>query len=225
MIHNIGTFALTVVQATAPDPLTEAALNVLRAGIAEAKAAQGALPPPQTDRERLERLGELDQAARQGLRRAMSNVPPSERGRVRRALWPEVQVIDLENQKQLLAMVPEEGWFRKSRYGDNAASSAFLVVQHGDETLWERFLPILAELVPGGEVAGSEYAMMYDRLQMTRDRPQRYGTQMTCPYGSGQWTLWRLEDPERIDELRASVGLGPVAEYVDSFKTGAPPTC
>lgn len=67
--------------------------------------------------------------------------------------------------------------------------------------------------------------MMYDRLQMTRHQPQRYGTQMTCDYGAGQWTLWRLEDAERVDEFRASVGLGPVAEYVDSFKAGTPPTC
>jgi hypothetical protein len=48
---------------------------------------------------------------------------------------------------------------------------------------------------------------------------------MTCPYGTGQWTLWRLEDAERVDEFRASVGLGPVAEYIDSLKTGAPSTC
>lgn len=225
MIHNIAALTLVIAQAAAPDPLTETALTALRASIAEAKDAQRALPPPQTDQQRLERMGAIDQAARQGLWKAMANVPPPERGRVRRALWPEVRAIDVENQEQLLAMVPEEGWFRRSRYGDNAAASAFLIVQHGDEALWERFLPVLADLVASGEVAGSEYAMMYDRLQMTKDQPQRYGTQMTCAHGAGQWTLWRLEDAERVDEFRASVGLGPVAEYVGNFKMGAPPTC
>ena len=225
MIHNISALALTVVQAMAPDPLTESALAALRAGIAEIKATQSALPPPRSDQERLERMGAIDQGARQALWKAMADVPPSERGRVRRALWPEVRAIDIENQQQLLAMIPDEGWFRRSRYGDNAAASAFLIVQHGDETLWERFLPIFSDLLPSGEVPGSEYAMMYDRLQMTKDLPQRYGTQMTCPLGTGQWTLWRLEDADRVDEYRASVGLGPVAEYVDSFKAGAPPTC
>ncbi|WP_417231734.1 DUF6624 domain-containing protein [Brevundimonas sp.] len=225
MIHNFAAFALGVTQATAPDPMAHAALEVLRASIAEARDVQSALPPPQTDRDRLERMGAIDQAARQGLWKAMATVPPAERGRVRRALWPEVRAIDIENQQQLLTMVPEEGWFRRSRYGDSAAASAFLIVQHGDETLWERFLPVLADLVPSGEVAGPEYAMMYDRLQMTRDQPQRYGTQMTCPSGTGQWTLWRLEDAGRVDEYRSSVGLGPVAEYVNSFRTGAPPTC
>jgi hypothetical protein len=80
-------------------------------------------------------MGAVDQSARQGLRKAKANEPPPERGRGRRALWPEVRAIDLENQEQLSTMDPEEGWFRKSRYGDNAAASAFLVVQHGDETL------------------------------------------------------------------------------------------
>ena len=127
MIHNLAALTLVVAQATAPDPLTEAALNALRASIAEAKEAQGALPPPQTDQERLERMGAIDQAARQGLWKALANVPPPERARVRRALWPEVRAVDVENQQQLLAMVPEDGWFRKSRYGDNAAASAFHV--------------------------------------------------------------------------------------------------
>lgn len=225
MIHNVAAFTLMLAQVTVPDPLTETALTALRASIVEAKHAQIALPPPHTDQERLERMGVIDQAVRQGFRKAMADVPPPDRGRVRRVLWPEVRAIDIENQEQLLAIIPEEGWFRKSRYGETAAASAFLVVQHGDETLWERFLPVLADLVLSGEVAGSDYAMMYDRLQMAKDQPQRYGTQMTCPYGTGQWTLWRLEDADRVDEFRASVGLGPIAEYIDSFKTGPPPTC
>ena len=109
MIHNLAALTLVVAQATAPDPLTEAALNALRASIAEAKEAQSALPPPQTDQERLERMGAIDQAARQGLWKALANVPPPERARVRRALWPEVRAVDVENQQQLLAMVPEDG--------------------------------------------------------------------------------------------------------------------
>ena len=109
MIQNIAALTLVVAQATAPDSLTEAALNILRASVAEANGAQSALLPPQTDQERLKHMGAIDQAARQGLRKAMANVPPPERGRVRRALWPEVRAIDLENQEQLSTMDPEEG--------------------------------------------------------------------------------------------------------------------
>jgi len=225
MINGVAAFALLVAQAVAPDPLIEAALVELRAAIAEARTAQAALPMAQTDRQRLERMGVMDQTARRAFGTAMGKVPPSERGRVRRAIWPEIRAIDQDHQERLLAMVPEEGWFLRSRYGDNAAASAFLIVQHADETLWDRFLPVLADLVPSGEIPGSEYAMMYDRLQMSRDQPQRYGTQMTCPYGTGQWSLWRLEDPGRVDEWRTSVGLGPISEFVDGFREGAPPTC
>lgn len=225
MFYSLTAMTLAVAQATAPDPLTEAALQALQARLAEAKAELAALPEPQSDSERLARMGQLDQSTRRAFTQVMGTVAPPERGRVRRALWPEVRAIDLEHQKQLLEMVPQDGWFYKSRYGQEAAASAFLIVQHGDETLWERFLPILAELVPSGEVAGAEYAMMFDRLQMSKDLPQRFGTQMTCPIGSGQWSLWRLEDEARVDEWRTEVGLGPIAEFVDSFKTGAPPTC
>jgi hypothetical protein len=50
------------------------------------------------------------------------------------------------------------------------------------------------------------------RVRMFRGEPQLYGTQYRYSSGSGL-ELWQVEDPQLLDERRASVGLGPHAEY------------
>ena len=42
---------------------------------------------------------------------------------------------------------------------------------------------------------------------MYEDRPQRFGTQWLDDPRDGRIRPWRLADPERVNELRASVGL------------------
>lgn len=46
MIDKMTALTPVVAQAAAPDPLTEAALNVLRISLAKAKATQDGQPPP-----------------------------------------------------------------------------------------------------------------------------------------------------------------------------------
>jgi hypothetical protein len=47
-------------------------------------------------------------------------------------------------------------------------------------------------------------------------RPQRYGTQMTCENGKAT-PLGGVEEPERLDERRAAMGLEPWKEYAQSI--------
>jgi hypothetical protein len=63
-------------------------------------------------------------------------------------------------------------------------------------------------------VRPSNIALLEDRIATQNGRPQRYGSQFhTEPDGSV--VPCPIEDPERLDERRASVGLGPFAEYRD----------
>jgi hypothetical protein len=78
-----------------------------------------------------------------------------------------------------------------------------------------------------GETHPQGYAPLYDRVMLSQEFPngvtalapdgrkQRFGTQGTCVHGA--WEPFALEDPSRVDELRASVGLRPLAEYRKSF--------
>ena len=84
-------------------------------------------------------------------------------------------------------------------------------VQHG--TIEEQRV-LLAEIEPlalAGEFDGQRYALLYDRVAETEGRPQRFGSQDACI--DGHRTLHTLENPDRVDEWRAQMGMEPLADY------------
>ena len=180
---------------------------------------QAALPPPVDVRERLERMGALDQVGRRvAATTDFSDLPPDERTAAQDALWAPVTEMDERLADELLTLVPPEGWFRESIYGEEAAGAAFLIVQHSNVDLWRRFVPVLEPLVATGEVDGQRYGLMYDRLAINEGRPQRYGTQMICK--AGRWVIDydNLEDPQNADARRAAMGfMQTLAEYETNF--------
>lgn len=192
--------------------------------IAAERARQAALPAPVNDAERLERMGTLGQVGRRALFDIdLSSLPPDQVPLASKAKWAAIEVMDDENLKALLAMVPPEGWFLKSRYGEKAARAAFLIIQHSDLEQWRRFVPILEPLVAAGEVNGSSFGLMFDRLAVAEGRPQRYGSQLHCE--GGRWVPDPLEDPARVEELRRALGfLQTYADYVASWTTAPPCT-
>ncbi|MFN7129761.1 MAG: DUF6624 domain-containing protein [Brevundimonas sp.] len=192
--------------------------------IAVEKARQADLPPPTSDRERLERMGALDQVGRRAFTVLdFSTLPADERQSAEALAWKSMGALDKALLDELLTMVPPEGWFKKSVYGEQAAGAAFLIIQHSDLENWRRFVPVLEPLVAQGEVDGQSYGLMYDRLAINEGRPQRYGTQMTCK--DGRWVVDKLEDPERVDERRSAMNFpGTMAEYEAHFRTYPPCT-
>lgn len=195
-----------------------AAIAPVLDAIAAEQAAQANLPPPKDDREKLIRMGRLDQASRLALGRVdFGKAPEAERGAARRAMAAAMDEIDKTNQADLLGMVPAEGWFYASRWGEEASRAAFHIVQHGKPGLWRRFVPVLEPLVASGEVRGPDYALMHDRLAMVEGRPQRYGSQFRCV--DGRFQVHTLEDPARVDEFRRSMGFRDTfAEYAAAFE-------
>jgi hypothetical protein len=183
---------------------TQRIIDPVAAAIARVRTRQAALPPPRDDVERLVRMGELDQEPRRALGTIdFSKVAPADRRNATAAIWQQIVPIDEANQAALLAMLPPEGWFLRSRYGAAASEAAFHIVQHSELDLWRRFVPVLEPLVARGEVEGAEYAKMYDRLAVHEGRPQRYGTQFQCE--AGKWRPMALEDSSRVEALRQAL--------------------
>lgn len=74
-------------------------------------------------------------------------------------------------------------------------------------------LGLLEAAVEAGEAEAKDLAYLFDRVRVAEGQPQRYGTQFTIT--NGQLEPAPLEDPANVDERRASVGLMPLAEYVE----------
>lgn len=202
-------------------PEARIAIAPVAAAIAEVRAKQAALPPPKDDIEKLLRMGELEQAPRVAMGKVdFLKIPIAERDNAVRAIGQQMRSIDEANQKALLAMLPPEGWFTIGKYGAEASRAAFMIVQHSNPDLWRRFVPVLEPLAAKGEVAGGDFALMYDRLALSEGRKQRYGSQMKCE--AGKWVPAPIEDPAAVDRHRAATGMRPYAEYLANY-ANAPP--
>ncbi len=187
--------------------------------ITEEKRRQAEAPPPLDDQERFLRMYRLDQIGREAMLKIdLSALPPDQERAANRAMWQAQEEADDANLNTLLAMLPPEGWFLKSRYGEGPSQTAFLIIQHSNLEQWRRFVPVLEPLVAAGEVDGAQFGLMYDRLAVNEGRPQRYGTQVTCK--SGRWVVDydNLEDPANADRRRAEAGFPhTLAQYEARF--------
>jgi hypothetical protein len=81
----------------------------------------------------------------------------------------------------------------------------------------QQVLDTLSDLVGKGETRASSYAYLWDRVAINQKKKQRYGTQGRCT-GPGAWEPFEMEDPEKVDERRKSMGLSPLADYKQVFK-------
>ena len=128
---------------------------------------------------------------------------------------------DHANTEWLKEIVARDGWPKRSIVGEHQANFAWLLVQHADldPAFQLRALRLMEPLVPGGEVARPDYALLFDRVQLQIAGTQRYGTQMTCR--AGTWTPLPLEDEAAVPRRRVEAGLPPMAEYVAQMRAMA----
>jgi hypothetical protein len=133
-------------------------------------------------------------------------------------LIAEMQRVDAENVAYLKALIQEHGWPDAERFGEEASSAAFLIVQHsGDIELMSAALPFIEADVKAKRLNGGTYAALYDRLNLSLKRQQRYGSQVAYD-AQGEPIAENLEDPEHVDERRRALGMMPLAEYLQRFR-------
>jgi len=222
-MRRLGLIAAFIAAGAAADsglsPEAAALIAPVHAAYVEVEQRQAALPPAANDREKLERLFELDQAPRIALDNIdLSRLPADQRLLAIAALQNEIKAHDVADQAALRKIIPAEGWFRRSIVGEKAEVAAFAIVQHAieDEAFMRETLPKIETLVRQGEVHGDQYALLYDRISLSFDKkPQRYGSQVDCV--NGKWAPGNLEDPDHLDERRKSLGMQPEAVYLASF--------
>lgn len=219
MIALLFAVALVFQDPTTLSPQARGLIAPVAEAIAAEEARQAALPPAVDVRERLERMGQLDQVGRRAAARVdLSLLPESERAAARYALRAPIAAMDDRLLAELLPLVPESGWFTPEVYGERASSAAFLIIQHSNIEQWRRFVPVLEPLALAGQIDGQDYGLMYDRLAISEGRLQRYGTQVTCTGGKFVIDWGNIEDPENADARRRAIGFAwTLAQYEQSF--------
>ena len=75
---------------------------------------------------------------------------------------------------------------------------------------------VLHNAAANNELNKSFVAMMEDRCDMWRNRPQKYGTQL-IRNDNGESVPYTLLDPEKVDEWRKEMELPPLQEYLEQM--------
>jgi hypothetical protein len=175
-------------------------------------------------------MGTLDEGLREELRkelRGMVDVDQELRGRWFRQgggdqeLAALVGETDERHTARLQEIVDAHGWPGRSLVGEEGADAAWVLVQHADHDpgFQGRCLALMQALMQDagsgevGEVSAMLVAYLTDRVCVNSGQPQVFGTQLFTD-ASGVFGPRPIEDPAGVDERRAAVGLGPLAEYV-----------
>ncbi|GHF09760.1 MULTISPECIES: DUF6624 domain-containing protein [Streptomyces] len=117
---------------------------------------------------------------------------------------------------RLAQIMTEHGWPTVALVGEEAATSAWLIAQHADRQLdvQRRALRLMEQ---DDATPARQLAFLRDRVLVNEGRKQVYGTQIAGVGKGGAPVPWPCEEPERVDELRAGVGIEPFGEYVARF--------
>ena len=129
------------------------------------------------------------------------------------ALWERILEKDRSNQAVVSRILNERGWLGADVVGGKGNQTLFLVIQHAELDMQLKYLPLMREAASDGRLRASNLALLEDRIALREGRRQRYGSQIGYDPELGTF-LSPLEDPDRVDEWRAEVGLGPIADYV-----------
>jgi hypothetical protein len=119
------------------------------------------------------------------------------------------------NGDRLNEIMDSYGWPTVSMVGEKAARAAWKIAQHADRQLdvQRRALRLLEQAVAAGEASVRDLAHLRDRVLTNDGYKQIYGTQI-AGVKNGVPVPWPCEDPERLDDRRAEVGIEPFAVHV-----------
>jgi hypothetical protein len=133
------------------------------------------------------------------------------------SLWQTIHEKDSVNLIKVEKILQERGWLGADVVGDQGNITLFLVIQHSNLKTQEKYLPMMREAVKNGKASGSELALLEDRVAIGEGRRQVYGSQIGRDEKTGEYYVLPLDDPDNVDNRRASVGLGSLQDYVANW--------
>ncbi|WP_019464308.1 DUF6624 domain-containing protein [Dyella japonica] len=124
--------------------------------------------------------------------------------------------VDAANTAWFKGVFVHAGFPTPAQVGMQGVTDAWLLVQHADQdpAFQSLVLDAMEPRVHDGSIRPSDYAMLVDRVRLSRGRPQLYGSQFAGDAAKpGEMHVSPVEDPAHLDERRASMGLMPMHDY------------
>ena len=126
---------------------------------------------------------------------------------------PRMEAVHTRNAARLRELIAQHGWPGEDVVGQDGAEAAWIIAQHavGEPDFQREVLRLLQRNAAQGRSPAWHAAYLEDRIALHEGRPQRFGSQWVDDPRDGRWRPWNLANAEHVDELRASVGLKPLA--------------
>ena len=108
----------------------------------------------------------------------------------------------------------QNGW--PDGLSEHSNRTIWLIIDHADVDYQERYLPLIEQQAVRSTISPSDYATLLDRVNVRRQRPQRFGTQTGYKQRDDEvfTFVYPIEDIDALDSLRLSVGLDSMHLYL-----------
>jgi hypothetical protein len=132
-------------------------------------------------------------------------------------LWRIINKKDSLNQVKIKAILNKYGWLGTDLIGVQGNETLFLVIQHSDIVMQEKYLPMMRDAVKKGNAKASSLALLEDRVALRQSKRQIYGSQVSWNIITNEYYVLPLNDPDNVDKRRAEVGLQSLSDYLSNF--------
>jgi|GEM_PF-722948 len=114
---------------------------------------------------------------------------------------------DADNEHRVMQIIEERGWPGPALVGQRATDAMWVLVQHTSAPVLKKCLPMMKAAAEQDELSLDKLALSTDRVLINDGQKQRYGTQ------EGP-----IEDEAHVDQRRAEMDMGTLAEYRAQLK-------
>lgn len=130
--------------------------------------------------------------------------------------------IDLVNLQRVEEIINEHGWPTYSLVGETAAKGAFLVIQHSNIQVQQKYLKLIFDAAMNNEASKEWVALLMDRISVIRRGVQIFGTQVYQVVDSTNmkvriYKYFPIRDEHQVDSLRKEFNMIPLKEYYERY--------
>jgi len=118
---------------------------------------------------------------------------------------------DHRNQELVISIIEKCGMPTLKEANYKQMDAIWLGIQHSNKKIRKKYFPQIEKAVENGDLSKQQYALMKDRMLMDEGKPQIYGSQIK----NGK--LYKLENPETVNERRKKMGMGTIEDYLKYF--------
>lgn len=119
------------------------------------------------------------------------------------------------NLKKVIQIIEKYGWLGADKIGKNGNLTLFLVIQHSDIEIQEKYYSMIKEAANKGNIDLADFALFEDRFEMYHNRPQIYGSQILMT--GKKYSIYNIFDEKNVNKRRLKVGLQPLENYVKNY--------